>query len=287
VPTGEDHLPEYVLPEAEWPEMPEEHRGFLARSLPVFRTFTSVCGLAAGGSFVSRRLDRYSDLDLIVVTEGTVALGKSEREKIAAAIGPLLAAFTGEHVNEPRLTICLYGRPLLHVDLKFVPTAQLHPRVEEPVLLWDRAGDVRSALATGRAAYPGPDLQWIEDRFWVWVHYGATKLGRGELLEAVDFLGALRKFVLGPLALQQGGARPDGVRRVEELSTSAVADLVATVAAYDPSSFYRALSGAIALYREQRAALALPSLVQRSEAEAESVRYLEAVGSELGLEGAV
>ena len=280
-------MPEFVLPESDWPEMPEEHRGFLARALPAFRTFTSVCGLAAGGSFVSRRLDRYSDLDLIVVTEGAAALGKSEREKIAAGIGPLLAAFTGEHVNEPRLTICLYGRPLLHVDLKFLPTAQLYPRVEDPVLLWDRNGDVRPALATGRAAYPYPDLQWIEDRFWVWVHYGATKLGRGELLEAVDFLSSLRKLVLGPLALQHGGARPDGVRRVEELSTNAVADLVATVAAYDPSSCYRALSTAIALYREQRAALAPPSLVQRSEAEAESVSYLEAVGGALGLEGAV
>ena len=267
--------------------MPEEHRGFLARALPAFRTFTSVCGLAAGGSFVSRRLDRYSDLDLIVVTEGPVALGKSERERIAAGIGPLLAAFSGEHVNEPRLTICLYGPPLLHVDLKFLPTAQLSPRVEDPVLLWDRNGDVRPALATGRAAYPYPDLQWIEDRFWVWVHYGATKLARGELLETADFLSTLRKLVLGPLALQRGGARPDGVRRVEELSTTAIADLVATVAAYDPSSCYRALSTAIALYREQRAALAPASLVQRSEAEAESVSYLEAVGGALGLEGAV
>ena len=263
--------------------MPEEHRGFLARALPAFRTFPSVCGLAAGGSFLSRRLDRYSDLDLIVVTEGAVALGKSEREKIAAGIGPLLAAFTGEHVNEPRLTICLYGPPLLHVDLKFLPTAQLSPRVEDPVLLWDRNGDVRSALASGKAAYPYPDLQWIEDRFWIWVHYGATKLGRGELLEAVDFLGALRRLALGPLALQQGGARPDGVRRVEDLSMSAVTDLAATVAAYDPSSCYRALFNAIALYREQRAALAAPSLVQRSEAEAEAVSYLEAVGVTSGL----
>ncbi|MER7057532.1 MULTISPECIES: hypothetical protein [unclassified Streptomyces] len=35
-----------------------------------------------------------------------------------------------------------------------------------------------------------PDLQWIEDRFWIWVHYGATKLGRGELFEVNGFLAA-------------------------------------------------------------------------------------------------
>ena len=281
-------MPEFLLPESDWPEMPEEHRAFLARALPTFRTFDTLSGVAAGGSFVSRRLDRYSDLDLIVaITEPAAPLEKSERQKIAAAIGPLLASFTGEHVNEPRLVICLYGPPLLHVDLKFLPIAQLQPRVEDPVILWDREGSDRRALTTGTAASPYPDLQWIEDRFWVWVHYGATKIGRGELLEAVDFLGSLRKLVLGPLALQRGGARPDGVRRVEELPTSAVANLVGTVAAYDPSSCYRALSTAIALYREQRAALAPPSLVHRSDAEAESVSYLEAVGGALGLEGAL
>jgi hypothetical protein len=30
------------------------------------------------------------------------------------------SAFSGEHVGEPRALICLYGPPLLPVDLKFV-----------------------------------------------------------------------------------------------------------------------------------------------------------------------
>src|SRR6185503_3942643 len=147
-----------------------------------------------------------------------------------------------------------------------------------------RDGEVRHALAAGSAVYPSPDLQWIEDRFRVWVHYVATKIGRGELLEAVDSLSWLRKLALGPLALQRGSARPDGVRRVEELPPSAASTLFATVATYDPSSCYRALTMAIALYREQRAAVGLRSLVRRSTAEEESVRYLEAVGRTLGVD---
>jgi hypothetical protein len=279
-------VPEFLLPESDWPTMPDRHRAFLVGALPVLRTFSSLGGVAAGGSFSTGRLDRYSDLDLIVaVTEQAAPLANSDRQKIAARIGPLLAAFTGEHVNEPRLLICLYGPPLLHVDLKFIPTLQLNPRVEDPIVLWDREGEVRNALASGIAIYPSPDLQWIEDRFWVWVHYGAAKIGRGELLEAVDFLSALRKFVLGPLALQSGGARPDGVRRIEELPPSAVSTLSATVATYDPSSCYRALLMAIALYRDQRAVLAPASIVYRSAAEAESVLYLRAIGRMLGIDG--
>ena len=279
-------MPEFLLPESEWPAMPDRHREFLAGALPALRALNALTGVAAGGSFIANRLDHYSDLDLIVVVaaEGS-PLGRADREAVAARIGPLLCAFSGEHVNEPRLLICLYGLPLLHVDLKFLPPGELNPRVEDPVVLWDRDGAVRRALASGPAAYPSPDLQWIEDRFWVWVHYAAAKIGRGELLEAVDFLGALRKFALGPLALQLGGARPDGVRRTEDLSADAMSSLVATVAQYEASSCYGALANAIALYRGQRAALRMPSLVQRSAAEAASVAYLEAVGQTLGVQG--
>jgi hypothetical protein len=52
------------------------------------------------------------------------------RAGFAGALGPLLSAFTGDHVGEPRLLICLYGPPLLHVDLKFVTPADLAERVE-------------------------------------------------------------------------------------------------------------------------------------------------------------
>ena len=65
-------------------------------------------------------------------------------------------------------------------------------------------------------AYPPPDARWIEDRFWVWVHYAALKIARGELQESFDFLSYLRVFVLGPLGSVRAGRKPIGVRRVED-----------------------------------------------------------------------
>lgn len=56
---------------------------------------------------------------------------KSWRSReLAGTLGHLLHAFTGEHVGEPRLLICLYGPELLHVDLKFVTLEMLTQRVE-------------------------------------------------------------------------------------------------------------------------------------------------------------
>ena len=83
----------------------------------------------------------------------------------------MLACFTGEHVGEPRLLITLYGPPPVHVDLKFASDRGLEQRVEDGLVLWQRDGALDAALRRTAAAWPRPDRQWIEDRFWVWVHY--------------------------------------------------------------------------------------------------------------------
>ncbi|HVX42383.1 MAG TPA: nucleotidyltransferase domain-containing protein [Mycobacteriales bacterium] len=159
-----------------------------------------VVGVTAGGSAVTGTMDEYSDLDLVVVCRpGAGAAVRAGIADVAAAAGPLLASFTGEHVGEPRLTIALYGPPALHVDLKTIEVADLSERVEDGVILWERADDLRTAMAASPARWPDPDPQWIEDRFWVWVHYGATKIARGEFFECLDALSLLRSAALGPL----------------------------------------------------------------------------------------
>jgi len=207
-------------------------------------------GVAAGGSFSTNSMDEFSDLDLIIAVEPThYADVMSERMKIAASLGTLLAAFTGEHVGEPRVLICLYDDPLLHVDLKFVSLDDVATRVEDPVILWQRDGRLSSALAHGKAEYPARSPQWIEDRFWMWVHYAATKIARGELFEAIDFLSFLRGTVLGPLALARAGAQPSGVRKIETLAPSFAVELQRTVAAHDAADCLRALRACVELYR--------------------------------------
>lgn len=129
---------------------------------------------------------------------------------------------------------------------------------------------------------PQPDLQWIEDRFWIWVHYGAGKIGRGELFEALDFLAFLRGQVLGPLALQSAGARPSGVRWLERAAPDLAAALTATVATYEASSIAAALDAAIAIYRRPRHRLRDGSLQVRADAERAAVAYLADVSRRSG-----
>ena len=256
--------------------LPESHRAFLDHAVEVLGTDPRIVGVAAGGSYRSDTMDAFSDLDLVVAVEpaehGAVM---AERRRIAAALGTLLAAFTGEHVGEPRLLICLYDRPLLHVDLKFVALPEVAARVEDPAVLWERDGRLTAALRGARAAYPQPDPQWIEDRFWIWVHYAAAKIGRGELFEALDVLAYLRVNVLGPLGLRRAGARPTGVRKIETSAPDFASALRRTVATYDVRECIRATRAAVELYRELRTADV--GVVRGEAAERAAMQYLSDV----------
>jgi hypothetical protein len=171
--------------------------------------------------------------------------------------------------------ICLYGPPLLHVDLKFVSLADAADRVEDPAVLWEREGRLSAALRTRTARYPQPDLQWIEDRFWIWIHYGAGKVGRGELFEAIGFLAYLRAEVLGPLSLVLSGERPAGVRKLEFSAPNLATRMKSTVTAYDARACAGALRAAAEIYRELRASLASKEVRTNARAEEAAMSYLE------------
>jgi hypothetical protein len=261
--------------------LPLEHARFLERALPVLRADARLIGVAAGGSYIDGTMDEWSDLDLLIAVEpDAYDATMADRKAIAGRLGPLLEAFTGEHVNEPRLVICLYGPPLLHVDLKFVTPKELAKRVEDPVVLWERDGRFTEAMAAGKAAYPQPDLPWIETRWWTWVHYVAVKIGRGELFEALGCLAFFRERVLGPMALQAAGQRPSGVRRIERRVPTSVPALRATIGAFDARACLDALRASVALYLDLRHRLT-PGHGAPCAVESEAIAFLDHVATRI------
>ncbi|GAA1991705.1 hypothetical protein GCM10009754_83060 [Amycolatopsis minnesotensis] len=232
--------------------LPAPHRHFLDDVLPRIRQDPRVTDVALSGSIANGHPDLYSDVDLIVVVEdGAFDAVMRERLELIGSWTELVVGFTGEHVGEPRLIITLVGPPLLHVDFKFVRAADFAERAGEPPF----------------------DLQWLEDRFWVWVHYGATKLGRGELFEAIGMLSHLRDAVLGPLAARHAGALPRGTRHLETVAPDEARALRATLCGYDRADAGRAFLAAVDLYQRW---LGEP-VERRHVAEALAVQYLHDV----------
>lgn len=233
--------------------------------------------LAAGGSWIDGKMDRFSDIDLVIVHKSeTISL--PEKKAVAESAGELLACFTGEHVGEPRLLICLYNKPMLHVDIKFVHLPDMSGRVEDPVIIWERNDELTNVLNNSIAEFPYPDFQWIEDRFWVWIHYAAAKIGRGEFFERTTFLSFIQQNVLGPLALIKNNELPKGVRKIETLlPENDLQFMNKTMATHNRESCLAALNGAIDYYRILRDS-AMPASHQRNKKAEEAVMiYLSVI----------
>ncbi len=243
-----------------------------------------IIGLAVAGSWLTNEIDEFSDLDLILVTRNKVGGERSKMLNVAKRFGKLLSGFTGEHVGEPRVLICLYDNPLLHVDIKFVTLDEFRQRIETPVILLDTNGALQQILSTTEPRFPCPDYQWIEDRFWTWVHYALLKIGRGEYLEAFDFLGFLRMVVFGPLLHIRNGNLPRGVRKVEtQLLPDDFARLKSTIPAYSPTSLLNSLQCAVNLYRDLRITLFSNNVILQKETEEKVMFYFEEIQSKQAL----
>lgn len=234
-----------------------------------------VIGLAVTGSWLTNELDEFSDVDLILITKEKISTDKDKMIAYAKSIGNFISGFTGEHVEEPRVLICLYDNPLLHVDIKFITISEFENRIENPKILFDRDNQLQTVLNNSTAKFPFPDYQWIEDRFWTWIHYALLKIGRGEYMEAYDFFSFLRMVVFGPLLHIKNKNLPRGVRKVEtELQKHDLESLIATIPLYDKQSLLNSLKNAVELYKELKITLYDDKIIINENAEQKVMTYM-------------
>lgn len=235
--------------------LPAPHATFIERLRAACEADPRFEAVLAAGSLVHGGFDEHSDLDFVIVVEaGAYHEVLASRADFAGSLGSLISAFTGEHVGEPRLLICLYGPPLLHVDLKFVTAAALAQRIEDPAVVFARdAAALARSLAVAAPVWPDMTPDWFEARAWIWLHYAAAKLARGELFEAIGMLGFFREQVLGPMLHRRAGRPQRGIRRVELLGLDPAELLRGTLAAHDAGSVAAALRAAMAAYLALRA----------------------------------
>lgn len=160
------------------------------------------------------------------------------------------------------------------MDFKFISLEDIDDKVEDPLIMWEHENALSSVLDKTKGVFPAPDPRWIEERFWIWIHYAAAKIGRGELFETLDFLGFLRNAVLGPLILERNNARPQGVRKIETYATEEqLQRLERTVATYTNHSCVQALREVIGLYKDLR------SIAGNPIAEKHAIEYVDLIAS--------
>jgi predicted nucleotidyltransferase len=68
---------------------------FAQKAKEIFSKNENVIGLAVGGSWLSNKIDEFSDLDLIVVTTEKITDDKTLMMQYAKSLGNFLSGFTG------------------------------------------------------------------------------------------------------------------------------------------------------------------------------------------------
>lgn len=229
------------------------HKIFIAHTLPKLEEDPRLLGCAVGGSWLTNEIDEHSDLDLVVVVaDEHYPKVLEEMDSMTLGLGTRIAGFRGEHVGVPNMMICLYEDPLLHVDLKFVSLSMFAERIENPEVLWERSGLLTKMIEENKPQIPHLNMQWLEDRFWTWIHYGAARVARGEIFEAIDTLAYLRSKVLGPMLCARHHRIPRGVRRLEKYCPEEAKLLETTIAPHDAKKCAEALRNAARIYVELR-----------------------------------
>lgn len=236
------------------------HRQRLITACQVGQNTPDVVGMAIAGSFVDGTPDAYSDLDLrVVLANGSFERVFPKREEFARACGPLIAAFTGEHVGEPHMLITLYY-DLVHVDYLFTELvdAPIENEGRNVRVLWQRDPAVSEALSRPYTSDPKNDLAFMEARMWTWTWYIQSKIIRGELWGAVSGLSLVRDVVLFRLLAMSREIRYRGARFAEQVVGERGGAFAQTLGSLDQESLLEALRTTVSLYVE----LADPSFEQ-------------------------
>ncbi len=257
--------------------IPVRHQEFIVNAVDVLKQDLRIRAVSLCGSYVTGNMDEYSDLDFMLAVEaGSFNQIQEERFTIVAGLGELLSAFPGDHIGVPDLLICLFDKPLIHADFSFIPYDRAGERFNGTAIIYDRDGSLSKNHRDLSPYHASLDLQWLEDRFWVWVHYATLKIARGELFEAIDMITYLRSTVLGPLLHVQKGGHPRGVRRLEKVAPEYMTELTKSVPVYDTCSCVNALKTEIGLYRSLRDPY-LSGINRRDKAESAATDYLDEI----------
>jgi hypothetical protein len=247
----------------------------IARCTAIFSQDQRLAGFSAGGSWGKPYFDEFSDLDIVVaVYDVDFEAVMSQRERFLPLLGELLSWY--QHYSDKRILVALYDAPplLLHVDFKWVKLSDYAQRVENPTVIWERAGELSQIIATTPFHFPFLSLQTVEDGIWTWLHYVLTKLGRGEVMEAALYLAELQLHTIAPLMLHKNGRTPQRCRRVESLPPADYTALRDAYPAIDRANCLQALRTFWATYLQLRSDLATPDFRPNHKAEAALRRYL-------------
>jgi hypothetical protein len=173
--------------------------------------------LAVTGSLVTGDVDRYSDLDFILLLAGHLEVEdvQGEIDRFLPLIGKPLAAFRATHLNLPNLQIFYLDVDswVVKIDIEVYAATETVKLPEKLQVLHDPEGFFKE-----REAFPirnAVDFPMLPQKFCGWLWYTYTKIKRGEYFHAARSIDYTREHAVLPCLMYLNGLPQDGHRRIE------------------------------------------------------------------------
>ncbi len=217
--------------------------------------------LSAKGSLAAGQLDEFSDLDFLIIVHNPAQVASVNdwaRQTVHGA-GKPIASFPATHIGLDNLLVSFLevDGNIVKVDVEVVPLSEPYPDYLGTVL-HDPTHKAEQFMHKGLLAPTRPDFNDIGQKFCGWIWYTYTKIARGELLEAVDALGGMRRLALLPVLQFVLELPYEGHRRLEErLPAETLKQLHSTYPArIERQEIYHSLNTLIDIFRDSEAKLA-------------------------------
>jgi hypothetical protein len=234
-------------------------------------------GMAIGGSWIDNKLDQFSDLDLYLIMDNALVLSFEEKKEIQHKWGNLLTFYINGHDENVTVSLYDFAPDLLHVDCKWIYLEGFQKRVENPSIIFEKdrllSNCIRDFPSEG---YELPNFELNEMRFWSWMHYIFSKIGRGEIIEAYGYLCEVRNCCVGPMVLHKNALTPRRMRHAEHLPEADLKLIRKSIPINcDAKNCFDATIYMIELYKYTRDSLVNNSFVKNYAAEIACLRYAE------------
>jgi len=255
----------------------EMHRNLVKKAEICLKEDKRFTGMAIGGSWIDNKLDEFSDLDLYLIIDDAIALSFAEKKVILNGWGKLLSFYINGHDENVTVSLFDFAPNLLHVDCKWIPLEGFKKRVENPVVIFEKGNLLSKCIKDFPSlGYELPNFELDEMRFWTWMHYVFSKIGRGEIIEAYGYLCEVRNCCVGPMVLHKNDLIPRRMRYAENLPEADLEQIRKTLPLNcDARGCFDATMHLIELYKNTRDALVSSSFIKNDAAEIACLKYAE------------
>ena len=259
---------------------------FLKKYIDYVTIDNKIVGTILSGPAIEKRLEADTVLELIVIIEDNSYYKIIyERNKFASRFGNIISYYDDYNdtndTNDTNEFVCIYEKDLLQVTFKFVNASIILNKLFVGEIIYDKNNNLSDKLNITKKKNISLSIQWYENRFWILLNYGITKLNSNQLMEAIEYISFIRQSIITPMIHMKLNQQQRDSDYLEFDAPEFIDKLKLTVSLYDKSLISKAYEELVIFYIELRKLFDFDYFSRNSNLEEKVLEKLIKINSQL------